>query len=92
MRGGYNCNCGTPTYNSQSATEQSNTEATSNQNNMPSLQGGAKKGAAKKTATKRKLTPYNIFVKKQFAILKAKFPNDTAPQIMKKIGAEWRKQ
>jgi hypothetical protein len=59
--------------------------------------GGAKKRAtkkavAKKAAPKRKLTPYNIFVKKQYAILKAKFPNDTAPQIMKKIGAEWRKQ
>lgn len=54
--------------------------------------GGAKKRAAKKAGPKRKLTPYNLFVKKQYAILKAKFPNDTAPQIMKKIGAEWRKR
>jgi hypothetical protein len=54
--------------------------------------GPNKKAGPKKAAPKRKLSPYNIFVKKQFAILKAKFPNDTAPQIMKKIGAEWRKQ
>jgi hypothetical protein len=43
--------------------------------------GGAKK--------KRKLTPYNKFVKKMYAELHKKFPTDTAPQIMKKIGAEW---
>jgi hypothetical protein len=43
--------------------------------------GGAKK--------KRKLTPYNKFVKKMYAELHKKFPTDTAPQIMKKIGIEW---
>lgn len=42
-------------------------------------------------AKKRKLTPYNKFVKKMYAELKKKHPADTAPQIMKKIGAEWRK-
>jgi len=45
--------------------------------------GGAKK--------KRKLTPYNKFVKKMYSELHKKFPNDSAPEIMKKIGEEWRK-
>jgi len=43
--------------------------------------GGAKK--------KRKLTPYNKFVKKMYAVLHKKFPTYTAPQIMKEIGIEW---
>lgn len=55
-----------------------------------SMDGGAKKPKAKKAA-KRKLTPYNKFVKKMFKELRSKFPNDSAPEIMKKIGAEWRK-
>lgn len=55
-----------------------------------SMDGGAKKPKAKKAA-KRKLTPYNKFVKKMFKELRSKFPNDSAPDIMKKIGAEWRK-
>jgi hypothetical protein len=42
-------------------------------------------------AKKRKLTPYNKFVKKMYKELHKKFPNDSAPEIMKKIGAEWRK-
>lgn len=46
--------------------------------------GGAKK--------KRKLTPYNKFVKKMYAELHKKFPTYTAPEIMKKIGEEWRKK
>ena len=57
------------------------------------MDGGAK--AAKKPnakkAAKRKLTPYNKFVKKMFKDLRSKFPDDTAPEIMKKIGVEWRK-
>jgi len=48
-------------------------------------------GGDKKKKTKRKLSVYNIFVKKQFTVLKKKFPTLTAPQIMKKIGEEWRK-
>jgi len=55
-----------------------------------SMDGGAKKPKAKKAA-KRKLTPYNKFVKKMFKELRSKYPNDSAPEIMKKIGAEWRK-
>ena len=51
-----------------------------------SMEGGAKKPKAK-----RKLTPYNKFVKKMFKELRSKFPDDSAPEIMKKIGAEWRK-
>jgi hypothetical protein len=54
------------------------------------MDGGAKKPKAKKAA-KRKLTPYNKFVKKMFKELRSKYPNDSAPEIMKKIGAEWRK-
>jgi hypothetical protein len=42
-------------------------------------------------AKKRKLTPYNKFVKKMYKELHKKFPNDSAPEIMKKIGVEWRK-
>ena len=42
--------------------------------------------------SKRQLTPYNKFVKKMYTELKKKHPNDTAQQIMKKIGEEWRKQ
>ena len=41
--------------------------------------------------TKHKLTPYNKFVKKMFAELKKEHPNDTAPQIMKRICDEWQK-
>lgn len=55
-----------------------------------SMEGGAKKPKAKKAA-KRKLTPYNKFVKKMFKELRSKFPDDSAPEIMKKIGVEWRK-
>ena len=55
-----------------------------------SMDGGAKKPKAKKAA-KRKLTPYNKFVKKMFKELRSKFPDDSAPEIMKKIGVEWRK-
>ena len=48
-------------------------------------------GGAKKPKAKRKLTPYNKFVKKMFKELRSKFPDDSAPEIMKKIGVEWRK-
>jgi hypothetical protein len=41
-------------------------------------------------AKKRKLTPYNKFVKKMYTELKKKHPNDTAPQIMKRIGTAWQ--
>jgi hypothetical protein len=54
------------------------------------MDGGAKKPKGAKKA-KRKLTPYNKFVKKMFKELRSKYPNDSAPEIMKKIGAEWRK-
>lgn len=40
----------------------------------------------------RRLTPYNKFIKKMFPELKKKHPDDNAPQIMKKIGEEWKKQ
>lgn len=40
---------------------------------------------------KRIPTPYNKFVKKMYSELHKKFPNDSAPEIMKKIGVEWRK-
>jgi hypothetical protein len=50
--------------------------------------GGAKKRAPKK----RPLTPYNKFVKAQYPKMKAKFTTLSAPQIMKKIAAEWQKQ
>jgi hypothetical protein len=43
-------------------------------------------------AKKRKLTPYNKFVKKMYKELCKKHPNDKAPEIMKRIGAEWRKK
>ena len=52
------------------------------------MDGGTRKP---KKAAKRKLTPYNKFVKKMFKELRSKFPDDTAPEIMKKIGVEWRK-
>jgi hypothetical protein len=42
--------------------------------------------------SKRQLTPYNKFVKKMYVKLRTQYPNYTAPQIMKKIGEEWRKQ
>lgn len=93
MRGG-NCNCGSGGGNTgQEMSQQAAQAGQAGQAAQAGQAGGVKKRAvAKKAAPKRKLTPYNIFVKKQYAILKAKFPNDTAPQIMKKIGAEWRKQ
>lgn len=62
-----------------------------------SMEGGAKKPkakakkAVKAAKAKRKLTPYNIFVKKMFKKLRSEFPDDSAPDIMKKIGAEWKK-
>jgi hypothetical protein len=49
---------------------------------MSNQDGGAKK---------RKLTPYNKFVKKMKKELHKKYPNDSDPQIMKKIGVEWKK-
>ena len=55
-----------------------------------SMEGGAKKPKAKKAA-KRKLTPYNIFVKKMFKVLAAKFPDYSAPEKMKEIAIEWKK-
>lgn len=51
--------------------------------------GGAKKKGSK--VVKRALTPYNKFVKKHFAILKNKFPDEKATQIMKLISVEWKK-
>jgi len=50
----------------------------------------SKEGGGVKKA-KRNLTPYNIYVKKHFALLKKEFPDHTAPQIMKMIGAGWQK-
>jgi hypothetical protein len=54
-------------------------------------EGGARKKKGSKVVAKRALTPYNKFVKKHFSALKKKFPNDKAPQIMKKIAIEWKK-
>lgn len=53
--------------------------------------GGARKKKGSKVAAKRALSPYNKFVKTQFAILKKKFPDEKAPQIMQKIAIEWKK-
>ena len=55
------------------------------------LTGGARKKKGSKVAVKRALSPYNKFVKEQFAILKKKFPDDKAPQIMQKVAIEWNK-
>jgi hypothetical protein len=54
------------------------------------VEGGAKKKKGS-VVVKRALTPYNKFVKKNFAIMKKKFPDEKAPQIMKKIAIEWKK-
>ena len=51
--------------------------------------GGAKKKKGSKVV-KRALSPYNKFVKKNFAIMKKKFPNEKAPQIMQKVAIEWK--
>ena len=51
--------------------------------------GGAKKKKGSKVV-KRALTTYNKFVKKNFAIMKKKFPNQKAPQIMQKVAIEWK--
>ena len=53
--------------------------------------GGARKKKGSKVAAKRALSPYNKFVKKQFAILKKQFPDEKAPQIMQKVAIEWNK-
>ena len=53
--------------------------------------GGARKKKGSKVAAKRALSPYNKFVKKHFAILKKKFPDEKAPQIMQKVAIEWNK-
>ena len=58
--------------------------------NCDSCSNQVKNGGAKKK-TKRKPSVYNIFVKKQFTVLKKQFPTLTAPEIMKKIGEEWQK-
>jgi len=52
--------------------------------------GGAKKKKGSKVGVKRALTPYNKFVKKHFAEIKKKFPNEKAPQIMQKVAVEWK--
>jgi len=61
-----------------------------NAGNCDSCSSQVKTGGAKKK-TKRKPSVYNIFVKKQYTVLKKQFPTLTAPQIMKKIGEEWQK-
>ena len=53
------------------------------------VEGGAKKKKGSKVV-KRALSPYNKFVKKNFAIMKKKFPNEKAPQIMQKVAIEWK--
>ena len=53
--------------------------------------GGARKKKGSKVVAKRALSPYNKFVKKHFAILKKKFPDEKAPQIMQKVAIEWNK-
>jgi hypothetical protein len=66
--------------------------ATEPVNNEDAVQaGGARKKKGSKVVAKRALTPYNKFVKTQFAILKKKFPDEKAPQIMQKIAVEWKK-
>ena len=49
-----------------------------------------KKEKGSKVGVKRALTPYNKFVKKHFAEIKKKFPNEKAPQIMQKVAVEWK--
>ena len=49
-------------------------------------------GGAKKAAKKRAPSPYNKFYKAKYPVMKAKFPNLSAPQIMKKVAAEWQLQ
>ena len=44
------------------------------------------------TGGARKLTPYNKFVKKEFAALKKQHPSKPATEIMKLIGQKWRTQ
>ena len=51
---------------------------------------GAKKKKGSKVGVKRALTPYNKFVKKHFAEIKKKFPDEKAPQIMQKVAVEWK--
>ena len=58
---------------------------------VKSQDGGARKKKGSKVVAKRALSPYNKFVKKQFAILKKKFPDEKAPQIMQKVAIEWNK-
>ena len=52
------------------------------------MEGGAKK----RKGAKKALNPYIKFVKKHFQSMKKKNPNDTAPQVMKKIALEYNKQ
>jgi hypothetical protein len=49
-------------------------------------------GGAKKAAKKRAPSPYNKFYKAKYPVMKAKFPNLSAPEIMKKVAAEWQLQ
>ena len=45
----------------------------------------------KKRSSKRKgKSPYNLFVKKRFAVHKKENPDLKAPEIMKKIAKEWK--
>jgi hypothetical protein len=61
------------------------------ENSGDGQEGGARKKKGSKVAAKRALSPYNKFVKKHFAILKKKFPDEKAPQIMQKVAIEWNK-
>ena len=49
-------------------------------------------GAKKRKGAKKALNPYIKFVKKHFQSMKKQYPNDTAPQVMKKIAVEYKKQ
>ena len=44
------------------------------------------------SASTRQQPSYNKFVKKMFKEFREKHPNYKADEIMKKIGAEWRKK
>ena len=58
----------------------------------PSPKKSAKKKSAKTKRSKKGPSPYNLFVKRMSPILKEKNPGKTQPEIMKLIGAEWKKQ
>jgi hypothetical protein len=78
----------------KSSIHEYDTVSTPKNKKRPSKLGNIVRRTAQKKIkkSKRKASPYNKFVKTRFAVHKKENPGLRAPDIMKKIGKEWRER